>query len=321
MESVLFSNSRLPKNIQTAVTVGTFDGVHKGHQKILKVLLEAARRQSLRSLVITFDPHPDKVFNPGNKIKVLTSTRKKVRLFTELGVNYFVVIKFDRGFSRLSPETFVKDYLLSRYCMRTLVVGYDHGFGKDRIGTEKYLSEISAVLDFDLIKVPPVVIGGEPVSSSRIRAAIARGEMPLATHLLGRHYSLSGKVVTGSGRGRKLGRPTANLELANPDKQLFSEGIYACYIDLDGKLFCGVMHYGPRPTFNERDSTIELNLFDFDGDLYGRTLEISIVERIRAINRFGSEEELKKKMDQDDRRAREILEKIKINGDFLSRAV
>jgi len=311
--------SSLPPDVQTAVTVGTFDGLHKGHLRILEELIDVARSQNLRSLVATFEPHPRQVLQPGNKLKILTTKEKKVSLLAELGLDYVVMLSFDRAFSRVSPERFVKDYLLRRYHMRSLVIGYDHTFGENRSGGEKTLSELSAVYEFSLIKVPPVIIEGQPVSSSRIRTALDNGDMLLAANLLGRYYSFIGKVVPGSGRGKKLGHPTANLQPLSKHKQLFPEGIYAAVVDLDGSLRRGVLHHGPRPTFDEPEPTLELNLFDFSGELYGRLLEVSILQRIRPILRFESAEELVRQMERDDQMVKEVFERIKIPVDTFSR--
>jgi riboflavin kinase / FMN adenylyltransferase len=311
----------LPDGLETAVTVGTFDGLHRGHLRILEELSGAADRQGLRSLLVTFQPHPRHVLQPEKKFGLLTSTREKSRLLAELGINYLVVLRFDRELSHLPPERFVLDYLLARYRMRSLVVGYDHAFGRGRAGGEKELSELSERHGFSLLQVPPVIVEGRPVSSSRIRTALAAGDLGLAAGMLGRFYSFCGRVVSGAGRGRRLGHPTANLKPVFGDKQLFPDGIYAALVDLGGELFRGALHHGPRPTFDEEAPTLELNLFDYSGDLYGRMLEVSVVERIRPIMRFGTADDLIRQMDQDDLAVKKVFERIKVPADLLSRSV
>ncbi len=301
--------------------MGTFDGVHRGHLGILEELLDVAQQQNLKSVVITFDPHTRHVLQPNQGVKLLTSPEAKVRLMTELGINYVVVLKFDRALSQLSPERFVEDYLISRYGMRALVIGYDHAFGKERVGEEKVLRELSSVFNYSLIQVPPVLLDGKPVSSSWVRSAIEEGDMGQAAKLLGRYYSFTGRVVPGAGRGKRLGHPTANLEPVFEDKQLFPEGVYAATVDLDGKLMPGALHHGPRPTFDELAPTLELNIYDFSGDLYDRSLEVSIIERIRPIMRFKSAGEMIKRMDRDDREVKKVFERIKMPALILSRAV
>jgi riboflavin kinase/FMN adenylyltransferase len=315
------AGSSLLAGTHTAVTVGTFDGVHRGHLGILKELLDVARQRNLKSMVVTFDPHPRRILQHNHGMKLLSSPEAKVRLMAELGIDYVVVLKFDLALSQLSPERFVQDYLISRYGMRALVIGYDHALGKERTGREKVLNELSSVFNYSLIQVPPVILDGKPVSSSWVRAAIEQGDMGQAAKLLGRYYSFTGRVIPGAGRGKRLGHPTANLELVFEDKQLFPEGIYAATVDLDGRLMPGALHHGPRPTFDELAPTLELNLFDFSGDLYERTLEVSIIERIRPIMRFKSAGELVKQMDRDDREVKRVFEKIKIPAFTLSRAV
>jgi len=315
------AGSSLLSGAHTAITVGTFDGVHRGHLGILEKLLEVARQRNLKSLVVTFAPHPRRVLRGNYGMRLLSSPEAKVRLMAELGIDYVVVLKFDRALSQLSPKRFVEDYLICRYGMQALVIGYDHAIGKQRSGREKVLSELSSVYHYGLIQVPPVILDGKPVSSSWVRAAIEQGDMSQAARLLGRYYSFTGRVISGSGRGKRLGHPTANLELVFEDKQLFPEGIYAATVDLDGRLMPGALHHGPRPTFDELAPTLELNLFDFSGDLYDRILEVSIIERIRPIMRFESAVELVKQMDRDDREVKKVFEKIKMPALTLSRAV
>lgn len=321
LENKSTTGSSLLAGTCTAVTVGTFDGVHRGHLGILEKLLDVAQQRNLKSVVITFDPHTRRVLQPNQGVKLLISLEAKVRLMTELGINYVVVLKFDRALSQLSPERFVEDYLISRYGMRALVIGYDHAFGKERIGGEKVLRELSSVFNYSLIQVPPVLLDGKPVSSSWVRSAIEEGDMGQAAKLLGRYYSFTGRVVPGAGRGKRLGHPTANLEPVFEDKQLFPEGVYAATVDLDGKLMPGAFHHGPRPTFDEMAPTLELNIYDFSGDLYDRSLEVSIIERIRPIMRFKSAGEMIKRMDRDDREVKKVFERIKMPALTLSRAV
>ena len=298
---------KLPENQFTAVTVGTFDGVHKGHLRILDQLRRTAVEKGLRSLVVTFDPHPRHVLQPEVEFGLLTSTQTKVRLLAELGLDFTVVLHFDRELSQVPPERFVTDYLVERFRMKALVVGYDHAFGKDRAGGEKVLAELSESCGFSLTRVPPVMQDGQPISSSRVRRALEAGDMKAAAELLGRFYTFTGRVIRGAGRGRKLGHPTANLEPVFEKKQLFPDGIYAAMINLDGEMVQGALHHGPRPTFAEKVPTMEMNLFDFDGDLYGRVLEVFVVERIRPVLKFDTPGALIRQMDQDDLAVKDVF--------------
>ncbi len=313
--------SALPEGVRTAVTVGTFDGLHLGHLRILEKLLEVAQPKGLRSLVVTFDPHPRHILQPRKKLKLLTTLGKKLSLLAEMGVEYVALVKFTRAMSQLDPTRFVLDYLLDRFRMTALVMGHDHAFGRNRSGDEKLLVELSSGHGFSLYKVPPVIVDGQPVSSSRVRRALEQGNMPAAGRLLGRYYSFNGRVVTGAGRGARLGHPTANLIPTSPDKQLFPDGIYAAAVDLNGRTLPGVLHHGPRPTFNDESKTLEINLFDFSGDLYERTLEVFVLERIRPIADFDTPQTLIRQMDLDDSAAKKVFEKIHNPTSFLSRAV
>ncbi len=301
---------QFPSEVGTALTVGTFDGVHRGHVHILEELVRVARGSGLRSAVVTFDPHPRHVLQPEVEFGLLTGGATKTRLIDALGVDYLAVIRFDRALSQLPPERFVVDHLLERFRMRTLVVGYDHAFGKDRAGGQQVLSDLSDRMGFSLVRVPPVLVDGSPVSSSRVRRALENGHMLEAAHLLGRYYSFSGRVVHGAGRGRKLGHPTANLVPLFERKQLFPPGVYAARVRLDGRWVNGALYWGPRPTFGENEPGLELNLYEFEADLYERVLEVEVVERIRPIQSFPDSAELIRQMDRDDTAVRRVLEGI-----------
>ncbi|MCE5272934.1 riboflavin biosynthesis protein RibF [bacterium] len=301
---------QFPSDSGTALTVGTFDGVHRGHVHILEELVRVSREGGLRSVVVTFDPHPRHVLQPAVEFGLLTGEAAKTRLIGALGVDYLAVTRFDLALSQLPPERFVVDHLLERFRMRTLVVGYDHAFGKDRAGGQQMLSEMSDRLGFSLVRVPPVLHEGRPISSSRVRRALEEGRMAEAEHLLGRFYSFSGRVVHGAGRGRKLGHPTANLVPLFERKQLFPSGVYAARVSLDGRWVQGALYWGPRPTFNEDEPGLELNLYEFEADLYDRVLEVEVVERIRPIRSFPDSDELIRQMDRDDTAVRRVLEGI-----------
>ncbi len=299
-----------PAENGTAVTVGTFDGVHRGHVHILEELVRTAREQNLRSLMVTFDPHPRHVLQPEAAFGLLTSTDSKIKLISARGLDYMAVVRFDRQLSQSTPERFVVGCLLERYRMKALVVGYDHAFGKDRAGGERVLAELSGRMGFSLTRVPPVLENGIPVSSSRIRRALDVGDMQGAARLLGRFYSFTGRVVHGAGRGRELGHPTANLMPVFDRKQLFQPGIYAARLNLNGQFVRGALHWGPRPTFGEERPVLELNLYDFSGDLYGQVLEVEVIERIRPILSFKDAGELVSQMERDDRAVREVFERL-----------
>ena len=288
---------------ETVVTVGTFDGVHLGHQQVLARLFEKARELELASAVVTFDRHPLSVIRPENAPLVLTTQVEKQQILSATDLDFIQILQFTRELADLPPQQFVQDILINQMGMKHLVIGYDHGFGKGRSGDVNSLQQIGAALGFGVDVVPPYDVGGFHVSSSRIRAQLLEGKLDEANAALGRPYGIRGHVVKGDGRGRGLGVPTANLQIADPHKLLPLEGIYAVTL---GELR-GVLHLGPRPTFDGAKPTIEVHIFDFDADIYNHSITVELRHRIRDILRFDSTDELISAMHDDVRRAKELL--------------
>lgn len=291
----------------TAVTVGTFDGVHRGHWAVLQQLGRAARERDLLSVLVTFDPHPLKIVRPGRAPRLLTTPNEKKEILPLAGLDYAVFLKFTRPLSRYLPEEFVERILLRRFRMRHLVVGYDHGFGRDRRGDPETLRAIGEEYGFDVEVVGPVMRDGEPISSTRIRTALTSGNVAEAAEGLGRPYSLTGVVVHGEGRGRSLGFATANLNVSGGDKLLPREGIYAVRAASRALLGEGLLHLGPRPTFQGSPPSIELHLLDFDGDLYGERIRVEFLAWLREVQPFASAEELVEQMKRDREAALEFF--------------
>ena len=289
------------------VTVGTFDGVHRGHWEVLGEIRRRAEASGGRSILVTFHPHPLRVVRPEHAPPLLTTPREKREVLAESGLEYVVFLPFTPTLQQYSARRFVEEILRGRIGMRELVIGYDHGFGKDREGSVDTLREIGRESGFAVDVVDAYVVGGEPVSSSRIRRLLGEGDVAAAAPLLGRAYSVEGTVVQGERKGRELGFPTANIDVGDPDKMLPKEGVYAAYGWVDGRRLPGLLHLGPRPTFEGFAPTIELWLMDFSGDLYGRRLRVEFVEKIRDIRPFPSVEALIEAMRGDERRGREIL--------------
>ncbi len=286
------------------VTVGTFDGVHLGHQMVLNALIEKAHALELRSAVVTFDQHPLRIVRPEHAPQVLTTRGEKEQVLAGYDVDRIHIVPFTKELSEYPPERFVKEILIARFGMQHLVIGYDHGFGKGRSGDVDTLRDIGNEVGFGVDVVPPYDVDGAHVSSSRIRALLQEGRIDEASHALGRPYGIRGRVARGDGRGRQLGMPTANLELDDPNKLLPLAGIYAVTV---GPVL-GVMHLGPRPTFLGAEPSIEVHLFDFDRDIYHDTITVEVRARIRAIEHFDRVEDLVAAMQEDARRARELLE-------------
>ena len=294
------SAGTLPRRSRgTVVTVGSFDGVHLGHHAVLEEIARRAEAAGRESVLVTFEPHPLEVVNPQAAPPLLTTgaERREILAQTALDLAYF--LRFDRQVAAMSPEQFVIEVLLGRCGMRELVIGHDHGFGRGRSGDVETLKHLGAVHGFDVDVVPPVDFGDQHVSSSRVRRAVAGGDLSSAAKMLGRPYTVSGMVGHGDGRGRRLGVPTVNLTDVPPQKLLPPDGIYAVEVEWRDGRAGGMMHQGPRPTFADGRRTLEANLFDFEGDLYGQPVRITWVKRLRDVERFTSVEQLQHQMERD----------------------
>jgi len=289
------------------VTVGTFDGVHRGHWAVLQEIRRRAKAAGRRSVLVTFDPHPLRIVRPQHAPLLLTTPVEKKEILAESGLDYAVFISFTERLSRYEPRRFVEEILVQRLGVEELVIGYDHGFGRDRSGDAQTLRDIGAELGFAVDVVAPIETDGEPVSSSRIRRAVSQGRMEEARACLGRPYSVRGVVVRGDGRGRHLGFPTANLQVDQADKLIPAPGIYAVRGVLRSGTHAGALHLGPRPTFQGSPPTVELHLLDFDGDLYGAKVRVDFVARLRDVRPFDSAASLVEQMREDVEKAREIL--------------
>jgi riboflavin kinase/FMN adenylyltransferase len=291
------------------ITVGTFDGVHRGHWEVLQEIRRRAEATGRRSVLVTFDPHPLRILRPQHAPPLLTTPVEKKEILAESGLDYAVFLSFTQALSRYSPRRFVQEILVDRLGVQELVIGYDHGFGRDRSGDVDTLRSIGSELGFEVDVVPPVGSGSRPVSSSRVRTAVAEGRMGEAGACLGRPYSVRGVVVRGDGRGRGLGFPTANLKVSNADKLIPPPGIYAVRGVLRSGTHPGALHMGPRPTFRGSPPTIELHLLDFEGNLYGEEVRVDFVERLRDVQPFDSVASLVDQMRDDVEAAREVLDR------------
>ncbi len=290
------------------VTSGTFDGVHVGHQQILKRLRETADKHNGETVLITYWPHPRLVLFPDQTdLKLLNTFEEKAELLRQHGVDHLLRIPFTREFSHTSSSDFIRRILVDTIGTRKLVIGYDHRFGKNREGSFENLRKNAPDYGFEVEEIPKQEVDNLAVSSTKIRNALSEGNMETATHLLGRPYGLSGRVIRGERIGRMLGFPTANLEIDNQHKLIPADGSYAVTASLGGNPHKGMLNIGLRPTVGGKRRTIEVHLFDFDQEIYGDTLHVSFIERIRDEIPFADVEALKAQLRKDRDRAREIL--------------
>jgi len=285
----------------SVVTIGTFDGMHRAHERILEEVVARARRRKTRSVVVTFDPHPRKVLGgPSSGIPLLSTVEERQEICEKFGIDVFFVIPFTYEFSRQTPREFYQRYIVEAVGVAEVVEGYDHHFGRDREGSVSGLAQLGDEFGFEVTTIEAIYHKGELVHSRSIRTLLTDGNVSAAATLLGRPYTYSGIVVRGDGRGRSLGYPTANLHSRHPDKLIPMNGIYFVQVEIGSQMFYGMTSIGVRPTFvTHGNRTVEVNVLDFDRDLYGQTIDIHFLERLRDEIRFDSAEELIKQMDKD----------------------
>ena len=281
----------------TAVTFGVFDGIHIGHQAVINALLERAAQHQLMSVLVGFYPHPLAFLAPERCPPLLTPLSKRIEILQQLGIDKIVILSFDAQIAAMSPKSFVEQVLLAKCQARHIVVGYACQFGKDRAGNAQRLVEFSETYPFDVTIVPPTELKGTPVHSTRIREALARGDLHCSSQLLGHPYSLLGNVVEGDGRGKAIGFPTANIDIQN--QVCPPNGVYAIRAKLEERWLDGVLNIGVRPTFNGTTVQVESHFFDFDETIYGKLVEIFLVEKIRSEQKFPNPEMLIRQIRRD----------------------
>lgn len=298
--AIYYGTHELPHFRNTVVTIGTFDGVHLGHQVILQELVKQAQAVDGESVVITFEPHPRKFLRPDEPIKILTPLQEKLALLTAAGVQHVVVVPFDAAFASLSASQYLSDFLVDTFHPHTIVIGYDHHFGQDRTGNIELLKQYQQQWGYKLYEIPARLIEAAAISSTKIRHALQAGMVGDAAGMLGRAYSLSGAVQQGAQLGRTLGYPTANILPRDADQLVPAHGVYAVYINWKGKRYPAMLNIGIRPTVS-KDLTlhIEAHLFDFNEDLYGQQLEIIFIARLRNEQKFDGLDALKAQLARD----------------------
>jgi riboflavin kinase/FMN adenylyltransferase len=304
-----FGDSGLPPTARgTVLTVGTFDGVHRGHQRVLECIAQRGEERGLSSVLVTFDPHPLEIVRKEAAPPLLTLAAEKLEVIAESGINYVAIVPFTSRLQKYDAASFVDGILRQRFHVRHLVIGHDHGFGRGRAGDVEVLRRLGETRGFT-VEVVPAVAGedGVAISSTMIRRAIAAGDLERAAQSLGRPYSMAGRVQGGDRRGRLLGFPTINLGAPSPRKLLPPTGVYAVRVQTPRGPFGGMMNLGPRPTFGDDSVAIEVHLFDAEGDFYDCAVRIDLVTRLRGTKRFESAEALVEQLRDDEKHARTAL--------------
>jgi riboflavin kinase / FMN adenylyltransferase len=318
---VVRSLAEVLRDSSSVVTVGTFDGVHRAHQEIIREVVTRARMREGRSVVVSFHPHPKEVVESHRtgEVRLLSTPEERAGLLEALHVDLLFIVPFTLEFSRLGPDEFYRDYIVNGVGVSEVVVGYDHMFGRDRGAGAQELVRMGKIFDFSVFAAHPFVVDGEPVSSTKIRRALSAGDLERARHMLGYRYSLGGIVVRGDGRGTRLGFPTANIVPDSPRKVIPARGVYVVGVEVEGKQFFGMMNIGVRPTVTpEGKEILEVHLLDFSGELYGRSLRVTFIVRLRDERKFAGLGELTAQLGLDREHAQAIIREYRKNHAQIS---
>lgn len=310
----IYSHINEFKKIKDAVlTIGTFDGVHIGHQKIISRLNEVAQNKGGETVVLTFFPHPRMILHPDDlNIKLISTMNEKAELLENQGIDHLIITPFTRDFSNLSPQEYIKNVLVEKIGTSHIIIGYDHRFGKDRSGGLKDLQDCAEELGYEVEEIPKQDIDDVTISSTKIRNALLKGDVKTAENFLGYSFYLNGKVIKGDKIGRTIGFPTANLFIEEPYKLIPNDGVYAVSINFksgkfNGEKAKGMAYIGHRPTINGMTRNIEVNIFDFSNDIYSETIRLNFLEHLRDDKKFNSLDELKEQLKKDEIKARRIF--------------
>lgn len=302
--------SEFTSHCKPVATVGVFDGVHRGHLEIISRLSAIAREKNCESVIITFEPHPRLVLPHNAEIKLLQTLDEKLRRFELAGVDAVLVVPFDSGFARITPRDFIKNILVDQIKVSHVITGYDHFFGQNRQGDIDLLTEMGWQNNFTVDELPMVTVGSSAVSSSSVRRALLDGDVMLASSMLGYAYEVTGEVVTGNKIGRNIGFPTANLKPNSRHKLVPGQGVYATLVKIDDSVFKAMTNIGYRPTIDADHLTIEANIFNFAGDIYGKQMTLIFIDRIRDEKRFASLGDLQLQLAKDMIVAERVLERF-----------
>ncbi len=300
----------IENNPNTVITIGTFDGIHKGHRKIINELITRAEKTKARKVLITFEPHPREIVGRG-PTQLLTTLKERINILSEFDIDITFVVNFTFEFSRLPYDEFYKNYVYNGIGVKEVIIGYDHMFGRDREANIEQIKELGKIYNFTIDSIPPVSVDGEIVNSSLIRDILMRGDVCHAEKLLGRYYSLHGKIITGDKRGTILGFPTANVAPDSDRKLIPAEGVYLVRVSINEEKYFGMLNIGVRPTFySQSNKVIEFHLFGFSKDIYDQTVKIDFIQRLRSEMKFESKEELIKRLNIDKIECEKIINQL-----------
>jgi riboflavin kinase / FMN adenylyltransferase len=306
--AVYYDINTLPRFKNAVITIGTFDGVHMGHRVILQQVMQQAREVNGESILLTFEPHPRKIVFPDQPLKLITTLEEKIELITETGIEHIVVVPFTKEFAALSAQEYIEEFLVKKINPNSIVIGYDHHFGSDRKGNIDMLKDFEAKHNYTVYEIPAQLIEEAAVSSTKIRNAIAEGQAEDATKMLGRPYTIKGIVSKGAQLGRTIGYPTANMVPIDADKLVPGNGVYAIKAHLVSGEYKGMLNIGVRPTVsNDPQLHIEAHLFEFSSNIYGETIELELVARLRNEQKFNSLDALKEQLANDKLAAQQAL--------------
>ena len=294
---------------RSVVTIGTFDGIHLGHQEILSRLIKSSKNKDLNSVVLTFFPHPRIILNKYNEVKMIDTLDEKIIHLNEIGIDSLIIHPFDRNFSLLSANQFIKDFLVDKLKIKHIIIGYDHRFGKGREASVTDLKNYANDYDFTVEEIKAQEIEKITVSSTKIRNSINQGDIKTTEKYLGRYFNLTGKVVKGDGLGKKINYPTANIFIEETYKIIPKDGVYLVETIIKDKLFNGMMNIGHRPTIGTNVKSIEVHLFNFNEDIYGKVISIKMISKIRDEKKFSSIEALKEQLVKDENYCLKLINK------------
>ncbi len=298
----------LPTFTNAVITIGTFDGVHAGHQQIIKQLIAEADAIGGETVIITFYPHPRKIINEGKvELKVLNTLQEKIERLSAYGVQHLVVVDFNEKFSQQTAEEYVKKFLVDTFHPHTIIIGYDHKFGKQRLGDYHLLEDLGEKYGYKVKEIPEHILHEVIISSTKIREAVQHHDVEKANKFLGYNYFFEGTIIEGNKLGRTIGYPTANIALADSEKIVPGHGVYAVKVLVKGQEYCGMMNIGTRPTVNGLNRSIEVNIFEFDEEVYGETIRVSVHNFIREEQKFSGLPQLKEQLALDKQSVLQLL--------------